>query len=90
MVKKMSKFPVLNTDEYSILTEYSKLTEEVQEFIGATNKDNLVEEFFDVIQVLVNIMDKNNLLDALPDGLDKHIDKMQSRNWDIKKWLGDE
>lgn len=86
----MSKFPVLNTDEYSILTEYSKSTEEVQEFIGATNKDNLVEEFFDVIQVLVNIMDKNNLLDALPDGLDKHIDKMQSRNWDIKKWLGDE
>lgn len=86
----MSKFPVLNTDEYSILTEYSKLTEEVQEFIGATNKDNLVEEFFDVIQVLVNIMDKNNLLDALPDGLDKHIDKMNVRNWIIKKWLGGE
>ena len=86
----MSKFPVLNTDEYSILTEYSKLTEEVQEFIGATNKDNLVEEFFDVIQVMVNIMDKNNLLDALPDGLDKHIDKMNVRNWIIKKWLGGE
>ncbi|MDU2112577.1 MAG: hypothetical protein E7E92_08675 [Clostridiales bacterium] len=86
----MGKFPVLNTDEYSILTEYSKLTEEVQEFIGATNKENLVEEFFDVIQVLVNIMDKNNLLDALPEGLDKHINKMEARDWFIKNWLGGE
>lgn len=83
----MSKFPVLNTDKYSILTEYSKLTEEVQEFIGAPNKENLVEEFYDIIQVLVNIMDKNNLIDELQKGLDTHIEKMKAREWDIKQWL---
>lgn len=82
-----NKFPVLNTEEYSILTEYSKLTEEVQEFIGAPTKENLIEEFYDVIQVLVNIMDKNNLLSELPKGLDEHINKLKCRGWDIKQWL---
>lgn len=84
---ELNNFPVLNTEEYSILTEYSKLTEEVQEFIGAPNKENLVEEFFDIIQVLVNIMDKNNLLSDLPKGLNLHIEKLKARGWDIKQWL---
>lgn len=83
----MNRFPVLNTEEYSILTEYSKLKEEVQEFIGAPTKENLVEEFYDVIQVLLNIMDKNNLIDELQKGLDRHIDKLKSRGWDIKQWV---
>ena len=82
-----NKFPVLNTEEYSILTEYSKLTEEVQEFIGAPTKENLIEEFYDVIQVLVYIMDKNYLLSELPKWLDEHIYKLKCRGWDIKQWL---
>lgn len=45
------------------------------------------EEFYDVIQVLVNIMDKNNLIDELPKGLDKHIEKMKDRGWNIKQWV---
>ncbi len=87
MNRETKNFPVLDTDKYSILTEYAKLTEEVQEFIGAPDKENLIEEFFDIIQVLVNIIDKNNLLNELPEGLDLHIKKLKSRGWNIKQWL---
>lgn len=87
MNRDTKSFPVLDTDKYSILTEYAKLTEEVQEFIGSPDKENLIEEFYDVIQVLVNIIDKNNLLNELPKGLDLHIEKLKKRGWNIKRWL---
>lgn len=84
------KFPVLDIDEITTLEELEKLQEEVGEFIQAIENedmDNMKEEFFDVIQVLVNIMNRYNLVDDLEDDLEVHIEKLRKRNWEIKKYI---
>lgn len=84
------KFPVLDIDEITTLEELEKLQEEVGEFIQAIENedmDNMKEEFFDVIQVLVNIMNRYNLVDDLEDDLEVHIEKLRKRKWQINKYI---
>lgn len=86
----MSKFPILDISNISLVTEVDKLTEETHEFINAianNDEDNMIEEFFDVIQVMINILHRYRVTDKLEDGLQDHIEKLASRGWNIDKYL---
>ena len=84
---KKNKFPVLDVSKKSMDTEISKFVEECTEFIDAYNDDNCIEEFFDVMQVMVNILSKKGLLNKLNTGLENHNKKIRSRGWKIEKYL---
>lgn len=84
------KFPILDISEISLATEVDKLTEETHEFINAlsnNDEDNMIEEFFDVIQVMVNVLYRYQITYKLEDGLQEHIEKLKSRCWNIENWL---
>lgn len=86
----MNKFPILDISEISLATEVDKLTEETHEFINAianNDEDNMIEEFFDVIQVMVNVLYRYQITYKLEDGLQVHIEKLKSRGWEIEKWI---
>lgn len=86
----MSKFPILDISKISLVEEVDKLTEETHEFINAitnNDEDNMIEEALDVIQVLVNILYRYELIDKLEEGLKIHIEKLKSRGWNIEKYL---
>lgn len=88
--KGMNKFPVLDISKISLATEVDKLTEETHEFINAianNDEENMIEEFFDVIQVMINILGRYELTDKLEDGLQDHIEKLARRGWNIEIWL---
>ena len=84
------QFPILDISEISLATEVDKLTEETHEFINAlsnNDEDNMIEEFFDVIQVMVNVLYRYQITYKLEDGLQEHIEKLKSRGWNIENWL---
>lgn len=84
------QFPILDISEISLATEVDKLTEETHEFINAlsnNDEDNMIEEFFDVIQVMVNVLYRYQITYKLEDGLQEHIEKLKSRGWNIEKYL---
>lgn len=86
----MSKFPILDISKISLVEELDKLTEETHEFINAivnNDEDNMIEEFFDVIQVMANILHRYELTDKLDEGLKIHIEKLKSRGWEIEEWF---
>ena len=86
----LNKFPILDIDTITTNKELEKLQEEVNEFIEATENndiDNMREEFFDTIQVLLNVMDRYGLLDDLENDLDVHVDKLIKRGWEINKYI---
>lgn len=85
-----NRFPVLDITHISLATEVDKLSEETHEFINAVSnndEDNMIEEFFDVIQVVINILYRYELTDKLEEGLKIHIEKLKSRGWNIDKYL---
>lgn len=104
LVKKKTNrfvFPVLDTLDVTRCEEFWKLKEEFKEFVEAIEeydncegfgneekKNHLLEEFFDLVQVSVNLID---MLDI--SSLDKqeayriHLLKMLSRGWDIKTYV---
>lgn len=47
----------------------------------------MIEEFFDVIQVMINILHRYDITYKLEDGLQDHIEKLVSRGWNIENWL---
>lgn len=84
------QFPILDISEISLATEVDKLTEETHEFINAianNDEDNIIEEFFDVIQVMVNVLYRYQITYKLEDGLQEHIEKLKSRGWEIEEWI---
>ena len=86
----MNKFPILDISKISLVEEVDKLSEETHEFINAisnNDEDNMIEEAFDIFQVVINILDRYKLIDKLDDGLQDHIKKLVSRGWNIEKWL---
>ena len=72
----------------TLLGETRKLYSEVGEFsIGAfkNDTDNAIEEFYDVIQVMINIMDMLNIpVEDIEEGQIKHKDKLINRGWKFK------
>lgn len=79
---KKYKLPQEETE----LTELAKLREEYKEFKEAVLKDdveNMVEEFFDVIQVMVHIlMLKRVSTYRIRKGQGKHFKKLAWRGWE--------
>ena len=85
-----NRFPVLDITHISLVTEVDKLSEETHEFINAVSnndEENMIEEFYDVIQVMVNILHRYDITYKLEDGLQDHIEKLASRGWNIEKYL---
>ena len=66
-----------------------KLDEEYEEFLSAiefADDDNALEEFYDVIQVMVNIMDKVGITTKeIESAYFKHHRKLLDRGWEFKK-----
>ena len=66
-----------------------KLEEECDEFLSAidfADDDNALEEFYDVIQVMVNILDKIDIsTKEIESAYFKHHRKLLDRGWEFKK-----
>ena len=66
-----------------------KLDEEYEEFLSAiefADDDNALEEFYDVIQVMVNILDKVGITTKeIESAYFKHHRKLLERGWEFKK-----
>ena len=66
-----------------------KLDEEYEEFLSAiefADDDNALEEFYDVIQVMVNILDKIDITTKeIESAYFKHHRKLLERGWEFKK-----
>ena len=66
-----------------------KLEEEYDEFLSAiefADDNNVLEEFYDVIQVMVNILDKIDITTKEVEGAYfKHHRKLLDRGWEFKK-----
>ena len=66
-----------------------KFEEECDEFLSAiefADDDNALEEFYDVIQVMVNILDKIDInTKEIESGYFKHHRKLLDRGWEFKK-----
>ena len=69
--------------------ELIKLEEECDEFLSAiefTDNENIIEEFYDVIQVMVNILDKIDTTSReIESAYFKHHRKLLERGWEFKK-----
>ena len=84
------KFPILNIDDISTEEEIKKLKEEIYEFMSAfllDDEENMLEEFMDIIQVCVNLLDRYDLADDLEEALSIHIRKLKSRGWKFKRFI---
>lgn len=81
------KMPVLNTNDLPMDAEIEQFVEEAIEFLDAYDDENCIEEFYDVLQVMINILDRKGLLMKLNEGLEKHIKKIEKRGWDIKEFV---
>lgn len=85
---KIISYPVsnenLNLDEL-----IDKLDEEHDEFINAIefyDYDNILEEFYDMVQVMVNILDKMDITTKeIESAYFKHHRKLLDRGWEFKK-----
>lgn len=79
------KFIELETDRSN---QVNKVVEEVHEFIQAIKKrdeENLIEEFWDVVQSMMGVVDLMGLSkEELMNGLDKHYKKLESRGHKFK------
>ena len=66
-----------------------KLDEEYEEFLSSiefSDDDNALEEFYDVIQVMVNILDKVGITTKeIESAYFKHHRKLLDRGWEFKK-----
>lgn len=96
MNKNDEKFPVLNTDEVDIEKQILKIREESEELIaicrmyeaGKSVSNQVIEEAFDTIQTVVNIIDRFGLMMLFNEkNLDAHKKKLKNRDWDIKYYI---
>ena len=76
---------ILNTDHISLQDQKEHTRQEFVEFMEATTKENKIEEFYDVIQVMCSQLFKEGIeLEELQKGLNVHNDKLKSREWQIR------
>lgn len=61
-----------------------KVIEELYEFINAKNDENQLEEFYDLIQASLNLLQiRNFTLQEIQEAEQKHIGKLRKRGWNI-------
>lgn len=72
----------------SLWEQIQKVKEEDGEFLmGVYSKDieNIIEEFYDSIQVKLSLMDKLGITkEQLEEGNEKHMIKILNRGWEVK------
>ena len=61
-----------------------KIFEELYEFINAKNDENQLEEFYDLVQASLNLLQiRNFTLQEIQEAEQKHIEKLRKRGWNI-------
>ena len=77
--------PILDTDHISLEQQKEHVRQEFQEFMEAETEENKIEEFYDVIQVMLSQLFKEGIepFDIL-NGRNTHVRKLISREWDFK------
>ena len=61
-----------------------KVIEELYEFINAKNDENQLEEFYDLVQASLNLLQiRNFTLKEIQEAEQKHIEKLRRRGWNI-------
>ena len=85
---RIISYPVSN-ENLGIEELLGKLDEEYEEFLSAvefSDNENLLEEFYDVIQVMVNILDKIDInTKEIESAYFIHHRKLLDRGWEFKK-----
>ena len=85
---RIISYPISNED-LDLGDLLLKLEEECDEFLSAiefADDDNALEEFYDVIQVMVNILDKVGITTKeIESAYFKHHRKLLNRGWEFKK-----
>lgn len=62
-----------------------KVVEEMYEFINATGDENQLEEFYDLVQASLNLLQiRNFTLQEIQEAEQKHIEKLRKRGWEIE------
>ena len=62
-----------------------KVIEELYEFINATNDENQLEEFYDLVQASLNLLQiRNFTLKEIQEAEQKHIEKLKGRGWNVE------
>ena len=66
--------------------EVKELKEAIELFTknGLISLNDVIEESYDVIQVVINIIYKLGLMDYMSEGLEIHIEKLKRRGWKFK------
>ena len=61
-----------------------KVIEELYEFINAKNDENQLEEFYDLVQASLNLLQiRNFTLQEIQEAEKKHIEKLRKRGWNV-------
>lgn len=61
-----------------------KVVEEMYEFLNATSDENQLEEFYDLVQASLNLLQiRNFTLKEIQEAEQKHIEKLRERGWNI-------
>nr|DAY92809.1 MAG TPA: hypothetical protein [Caudoviricetes sp.] len=61
-----------------------KVIEELYEFINAKNDENQLEEFYDLVQASLNLLQiRNFTLQEIQEAEQKHIEKLRERGWNV-------
>ena len=61
-----------------------KVVEEMYEFINSKNDENQLEEFYDLVQASLNLLQiRNFTLKEIQGAEQKHIEKLRKRGWNI-------
>ena len=82
------ELPVLDTDHISLQDQKEHVRQESIEFMEADTKQNKIEEFYDIIQVMLSQLFKEGIQPfEIQQGLFTHINKLNGREWEIKGFI---
>ena len=82
------ELPILDTEHISLQEQKEHVRQEFMEFLEADTKQNKIEEFYDIIQVMLSQLFKEGIQPLeVQQGLFAHINKLNSREWKIKGFI---
>ena len=61
-----------------------KVIEELHEFLNATGDENQIEEFYDLVQSTLNLLQIRGFsLEEIQEAEQKHVEKLRKRGWNV-------
>ena len=61
-----------------------KVIEELHEFLNATGDENQIEEFYDLVQSVLNLLQIRGFsLEEIQEAEQKHVEKLRKRGWNV-------